>query len=47
VQERPLMSRLALHSHKLSFMLNGQRFDLEAELPKDLRVMLAQLRKLQ
>lgn len=46
-QERPLMSRLALHSHKLSFTLNNERFDLEAELPKDLRAMLAQLRKLQ
>ena len=45
-QERPLMSRLALHSHKLSFTLNNERFDLEAELPKDLRAMLAQLRKL-
>ena len=46
-QERPLMSRLALHSHKLSFTLNNERFELEAELPKDLRAMLAQLRKLQ
>lgn len=45
-QERPLMSRLALHSHKLSFTLNNERFELEAELPKDLRAMLAQLRKL-
>lgn len=45
-EERPLMARLALHSHKLSFTLNGERFDLEAELPKDLRAMLAQLRKL-
>ncbi len=46
-QERPLMSRLALHSHKLSFTLNNEKFELEAELPKDLRAMLAQLRKLQ
>lgn len=45
-QERPLMSRLALHSYKLSFTLNNERFDLEAELPKDLRAMLSQLRKL-
>lgn len=45
-QERPLMSRLALHSHKLSFTLNNERFDLEAELPKDLRAMFAQLKKL-
>lgn len=45
-EERPLMGRLALHSHKLSFSLNGEKFELEAELPKDLRAMLAQLRKL-
>ncbi len=45
-QERPLMSRLALHSYKLSFTLNNEKFNLEAELPKDLRAMLAQLRKL-
>lgn len=44
-QERPLMNRLALHSHRLSFTFNGERFELEAELPKDLRAMLAQLRK--
>ena len=45
-QERPLMNRLALHSHKLSFTLNEEKFELEAEIPKDLRAMLAQLRKL-
>lgn len=45
-QERPLMNRLALHSHKLSFTLNDEKFNLEAEIPKDLRAMLSQLRKL-
>ena len=45
-QERPLMNRLALHSHKLSLTLNDEKFNLEAEIPKDLRAMLAQLRKL-
>ena len=44
-QERPLMNRLALHSHKLQFTFNGEAFELEAELPKDLKAMLAQLRK--
>lgn len=44
-EERPLMSRLALHSHRLSFTLNEEKFQLEAELPKDLRAMLQQLRK--
>lgn len=45
-QERPLMNRLALHSHKLSFTFHEEKFELEAELPKDLRAMLAQLRKI-
>ena len=44
-EERPILSRLALHSHKLSFTLNNERFELEAPLPKDLRAMLQQLRK--
>jgi len=44
-EERPLLSRLALHSHQLSFELNGERFELEAELPKELRALLQQLRK--
>lgn len=45
--ERPLMARLALHSALLKFELNGEHFELEAELPKDLRALLQQLRKLQ
>ncbi|NCT93639.1 MAG: RNA pseudouridine synthase [Chitinophagaceae bacterium] len=45
-EERPLLSRLALHSHQLRFSLDGEQFELEAELPKDLRATLAQLRKL-
>lgn len=45
-QERPLMNRLALHSYKLNFTFSGEKFELEAEVPKDLRAMLAQLRKL-
>jgi 23S rRNA pseudouridine955/2504/2580 synthase/23S rRNA pseudouridine1911/1915/1917 synthase len=44
-EEKPLLSRLALHSHRLSFDLNGERFELEAELPKELRALLQQLRK--
>lgn len=43
--ERPILSRLALHSYRLKFELNGNRFDLEAPLPKDLRACLQQLRK--
>lgn len=45
-EEKPLLARLALHSYKLKFSLNGKAFDLEAQLPKDLRACLQQLRKL-
>lgn len=45
--ERPILSRLALHSSLLKFNLYGEHFVLEAELPKDLRALLQQLRKLQ
>jgi 23S rRNA pseudouridine1911/1915/1917 synthase len=43
--ERPLMGRLALHAQLLKFDLNGEHFELEAELPKDIKAMLQQLRK--
>lgn len=45
-EEKPILARLALHSHRLKFTLNGETFDLEAPLPKDLRAVLQQLRKL-
>jgi len=44
-EERPILSRLALHSWKLKFILNKKEYNLEAELPKDLRALLQQLRK--
>lgn len=44
-EEKPILSRLALHSHRLSFRLNGEQFTLEAPLPKDLKAVLQQLRK--
>lgn len=43
--ERPILARLALHSQRLGFSLSGETFDLEAEIPKDLRAVLQQLRK--
>jgi Pseudouridylate synthases, 23S RNA-specific len=46
-EERPVLSRLALHSWKLSFTLNGERYALEAPLAKDLKALLQQLRKWQ
>ena len=44
-EERPILARLALHSHRLAFTLNDENFKLEAEIPKDLRAVLQQLRK--
>ncbi len=45
-EERPLLSRLALHSSQLHFTgVNGQDYHLEAPLPKDLRAILQQLKK--
>jgi 23S rRNA pseudouridine955/2504/2580 synthase/23S rRNA pseudouridine1911/1915/1917 synthase len=44
-EERPILSRLALHASKLKFQLNNKTYELEAELPKDLRALLQQLRK--
>ena len=44
-EERPILARLALHSNRLKFVLNGEEFDLLAEIPKDLRAVLQQLRK--
>ena len=43
--ERPMLGRLALHSHKLKFTFNNEVFALEAEPPKDIRALLQQLRK--
>ena len=44
-EEKPILSRLALHALKLKFELNNKTYELEAELPKDLRALLQQLRK--
>lgn len=44
-EERPILSRLALHAAQLKFTLNGEVFELKAELPKDLRALLQQLQK--
>jgi len=43
--ERPLLARLALHSSRLRFILNGEQYEFIAELPKDLKAVLQQLRK--
>jgi 23S rRNA pseudouridine955/2504/2580 synthase/23S rRNA pseudouridine1911/1915/1917 synthase len=44
-EERPILSRLALHASQLRFELNDKTYELEAEIPKDLRALLQQLRK--
>jgi 23S rRNA pseudouridine955/2504/2580 synthase/23S rRNA pseudouridine1911/1915/1917 synthase len=44
-EERPILNRLALHSQLLQFTLDNTEYQLEAEVPKDLRAVLQQLRK--
>jgi 23S rRNA pseudouridine955/2504/2580 synthase/23S rRNA pseudouridine1911/1915/1917 synthase len=46
LEERPLISRLGLHSASLRFTdLRGEQFFLEAPLPKDMKALLQQLAK--
>ncbi len=45
-EEKPILSRLALHSSVLKFKLDEEQFIFEAEIPKDLKALLQQLRKL-
>jgi 23S rRNA pseudouridine1911/1915/1917 synthase len=45
-EEKPILGRLALHAARLSFTdPQGKKFTLEAEMPKDLRALLSQMRK--
>ena len=45
-QERPLMERLTLHAHRVTFEnVDRARVTVEAELPKDFRALLNQLRR--
>ena len=44
--EKPLIKRFALHAHALEFRLtNGEKVKVEAQYPKDMRVLLHQLAK--
>jgi 23S rRNA pseudouridine955/2504/2580 synthase/23S rRNA pseudouridine1911/1915/1917 synthase len=46
LEEKPILSRLALHSHQLKFVdAMGNQFEFEAPLPKDLRALVQQLNK--
>ncbi len=45
-EERPILNRVALHSYELKFKdATGQEFDLTAELHKDIRALIQQLKK--
>ncbi|MEO6670471.1 MAG: RluA family pseudouridine synthase [Ferruginibacter sp.] len=45
-EERPMISRLALHSYKLIFNNeNNERIELTAEMPKEFRAFMQQLKK--
>ncbi len=47
-EERPLLARLPLHAHRLGFTHpdNGEWIEFKVEPPKDMRAVIAQLRKL-
>ena len=46
LEERPIISRLGLHSFSLDFKgEKGKAFSLEAPLPKDMKALLQQLKK--
>jgi 23S rRNA pseudouridine1911/1915/1917 synthase len=46
-EERPMLNRLALHSYRLKFTdADGNAYELTAELPKDMRALLQQLKKI-
>jgi 23S rRNA pseudouridine955/2504/2580 synthase/23S rRNA pseudouridine1911/1915/1917 synthase len=45
-EERPILNRLGLHASELSFTdQDGKMCVLKAEIPKDMRALLQQLRK--
>ena len=44
--EKPILSRLALHSALLKFTLSNNQYFFEAALPKDLKALLQQLKKM-
>ncbi|MES2648032.1 MAG: RluA family pseudouridine synthase [Bacteroidota bacterium] len=45
-EEKPILARLALHAHRISFVdIHGKHLAIEAPLPKDMRVLITQLKK--
>lgn len=46
LDERPLLNRLALHAHRIKFTdAKGKVYEFEAQLQKDMKALLQQLRK--
>jgi 23S rRNA pseudouridine1911/1915/1917 synthase len=46
-EERPLITRLTLHAKSIQFKtLDGERLEIESDLPKDLRALHQQLKKI-
>lgn len=46
LEERPIINRLALHSHSLHFKdIHQKEFSIETPLPKDIKALLQQLKK--
>jgi 23S rRNA pseudouridine955/2504/2580 synthase/23S rRNA pseudouridine1911/1915/1917 synthase len=46
LEERPILNRLALHAQTLRLIgINGEKFEWEAPLPKDMRATIQQLEK--
>lgn len=47
-EERPMINRLALHSYKLGFEnMKGECLELEAQMPKEFRALMQQLKKIE
>ena len=45
-EERPILARIGLHAQRLRFTdMEGNEYDFQAEMPKDMRALLQQLRK--
>lgn len=45
-EEKPILSRQALHAYSLQLTFRNKDYFFEADIPKDLRALLQQLRKL-
>lgn len=45
-EEKPILARTGLHAQRLHFTdMEGKEYDFQAEMPKDMRALLQQLRK--